>query len=151
VPAAKAGKPEILDSLPGIISGGLVLCAKKGPGFPARGNPVNTSVSITPAPKELEQQIVQIHSSSSVAHLQSLKGKAMISSKSKSRSTSTTSTTFNPPKFRPGFTGSNGKPTLGFYYVWHDGKQCPLTKYGAPREEVSGRAYHASVIPAYTA
>lgn len=47
-----------------------------------------------------------------------------------------TPATNNLPRWRPPFT-SGGKPKSGFWYVWHDGKQVALTRFGAPKSNKS--------------
>lgn len=65
----------------------------------------------------------------------------------KSRKPSTSD--YNPPKFR----ARADDPTTGYWYVWHDGKQCQLTAYDAPRCYIKpgSRDYVAQVIPAFHA
>ena len=59
---------------------------------------------------------------------------------------------YNPPRWAPGWIDSKtGKPQSGYWYVYHAGKKFNLSKHGAPRKEVKGRAYHQEVIPAYHA
>jgi len=51
-----------------------------------------------------------------------------------SKKTSNVNNNANLPRWRDGWTDKKtGKPMQGFWYVWHDGKQVNLTRYGAPR------------------
>jgi len=56
-------------------------------------------------------------------------------------------TSYNPPRFRQ----RADDPSQGYWFVWHGGKQCQLTKFGATRQavKIGSKAYVSEVLPAF--